>query len=48
MLMPEVCLSPWKYLPRPGARLNVTFGTPVLRGALGTMTRDEVVSGVAE
>ena len=24
------------------------FGTPVLHGALGTMTRDEVVSGVAE
>ena len=50
--MPEGRHAPWKYLPRPGVRLSVTFGTPVppevVRGALGTVTRDEVVPGEAE
>jgi monolysocardiolipin acyltransferase len=49
--MPEGRHAPWKYLPRPGARLSVTFGAPVspavVRGALGTATREEVVSGAA-
>jgi monolysocardiolipin acyltransferase len=49
-LMPEGRQAPWKYLPRPGARLSVTFGTPVppsaVRGALGIATREEVVSRV--
>jgi monolysocardiolipin acyltransferase len=49
--MPEGRHAPWKYLPRPGARLSVTFGTPVspavVRGALGTATCEEVVSGAA-
>jgi hypothetical protein len=39
-------------LPRPGAHLSVTFGTlvppAVVRGALGTVMRDEVVPGAAE
>jgi hypothetical protein len=51
-LMPEGRHAPWKYFPRPGAHLSVTFGTPVppevVRGALGTVTRDEVVPGAAE
>ncbi len=49
--MPEGRHAPWKYLPRPGARLSVTFGTPVppaaVRGALGTMTHEEIVPGAA-
>ncbi|KAH9020314.1 hypothetical protein EDB85DRAFT_1896251 [Lactarius pseudohatsudake] len=28
-LVPEGRHAPWKYLPRPGARLSVTSGTPV-------------------
>jgi len=51
-LMPEARHAPWKYLPRPGACLSVTFGTPVppavVRGAFGTVTRDEDVPGEAE
>ena len=50
-LMPEGRHAPWKYLPRPGARLSVTFGTPVspaaVYSALGTMTRDQVVPRAA-
>jgi len=42
-LIPEGRHAPWKYLPRPGARLSVTFGTPVpsamVRSA-STVTRD--------
>jgi hypothetical protein len=38
--MPEGRHASWKYPPRPGTRLSVTFGTPVLRGSLGTMMRD--------
>ena len=38
--MPEGRRAPWKYLPRPGARLSVTFGAPLphgsVRAALGT------------
>ena len=49
--MPEGRHAPWKYFPCPGSRLSVTFGTPVspaaVRGALGTMTREEVVPGTA-
>ena len=53
-LMPEGRHAPWKYLPRPGAHLSVTFGAPmspaVVRSALSgtaTSTREEVVSGTA-
>ena len=53
-LMPEGRHAPWKYLPRPGAHLSVTFGTPmspaVVRAALGgtaTSTCEEVVPGAA-
>jgi monolysocardiolipin acyltransferase len=51
--MPEGRHAPWKYLPRPGARLSVTFGTPVppaaVRGVLSLTMRGEIVSGaVAE
>ncbi|KAH8981220.1 acyltransferase-domain-containing protein [Lactarius hatsudake] len=46
-LMPEGRHAPWKYLPRPGARLSVTFGAPVspaaVHGALGTTTRSDVI-----
>lgn len=49
--MPEGRHAPWKYLPRPGARLSVTFGMPVspaaVYSALGTMTRDQVVPRAA-
>ena len=38
--MPEGRRAPWKYLPRPGAHLSVTFGAPLphatVRAALGT------------
>jgi monolysocardiolipin acyltransferase len=38
--MPEGRRAPWKYLPRPGARLSVSFGAPLphatVRAALGT------------
>ena len=38
--MPEGRCAPWKYLPRPGACLSVTFGAPLphgsVRAALGT------------
>jgi monolysocardiolipin acyltransferase len=38
--MPEGRRAPWKYLPRPGARLSVTFGEPLphasVRAVLGT------------
>jgi monolysocardiolipin acyltransferase len=51
-LMPEGRHAPWKYLPRPGARLSVTFGTPVpptaVRGALGTTMREEVPGETTE
>ncbi|KAF8260052.1 hypothetical protein EI94DRAFT_1612614 [Lactarius quietus] len=50
-LMPEGRHAPWKYLPRPGARLSVTFGTPIppvaVLGVLGTTTRNGVGSGEA-
>ena len=50
--MPEGRHAPWKYLPRPGARLSVTFGTPVppaaVRGALGTTTHEEVPGTATE
>ncbi|KAI9437910.1 acyltransferase-domain-containing protein [Lactarius psammicola] len=50
-LMPEGRHAPWKYLPRSGARLSVTFGTPVppaaVRAALDMTTREEVVPGEA-
>jgi hypothetical protein len=50
--MPEGRHAPWKYLPRPGARLSVTFGTPVpptaVRGALGTTMREEVPGETTE
>ncbi|KAH9051590.1 acyltransferase-domain-containing protein [Lactarius deliciosus] len=50
-LMPEGRHAPWKYLPRPGARLSVTFGAPVspaaVHGPLGTETRSDVVPGEA-
>ena len=49
--MPEGRHAPWKYFPRPGTRLSVTFGTPVspaaVRGALGTMMREEVIPDTA-
>ncbi|KAH9053058.1 acyltransferase-domain-containing protein [Lactarius vividus] len=52
-LMPEGRHAPWKYLPRPGARLSVTFGAPVppaaVHDVLDATTRSDVVSGeVAE
>jgi monolysocardiolipin acyltransferase len=31
-LMPEGRSSPYKYLPRPGVRLSVTFGDPLTSG----------------
>lgn len=38
-IMPEGRSSPWKFFPRPGARLSITFGRPVdnaaIRDALG-------------
>ncbi|KAI9439288.1 acyltransferase-domain-containing protein [Lactarius indigo] len=50
-LMPEGRNAPWKYLPRPGARLSVTFGAPVppaaVHGALGATKRSNVVPGEA-
>ena len=33
--MPEGRRAPWKYLPRPGARLSVTFGAPLPHGSVG-------------
>jgi len=33
-LMPEGRRAPWKYLPRPGARLSVTFGAPLARASV--------------
>ena len=51
-LMPEGRHAPWKYLPRPGARLCVTFGTPVppaaVRCVLGTTMREEVPGAATE
>jgi monolysocardiolipin acyltransferase len=32
--MPEGRRAPWKYLPRPGARLSVTFGAPLARASV--------------
>jgi monolysocardiolipin acyltransferase len=41
-LMPEGRASPYKYLPRPGARLSVTFGDPLpsedIKKALGELS----------
>jgi len=51
-LMPEGQHASWKYLPFPGARLSVAFGTPVppamVRGALGTVMRGGIVPMAAE
>ncbi|KAI0289019.1 hypothetical protein BC826DRAFT_1034704 [Russula brevipes] len=33
-LMPESCRASWKLLPRPGARLSVTFGAPLSPAAV--------------
>ena len=52
-LMPEGRHAPWKYLPRPGAHLSVTFGAPmspaVVRSALSGTAKStcEVVPGTA-
>jgi len=32
--MPEGRRAPWKFLPRPGARLSVTFGAPLPAAAV--------------
>lgn len=32
--MPEGRRAPWKFLPRPGARLSVTFGAPLSPAAV--------------
>jgi len=32
--MPEGRRAPWKFLPRPGARLSVTFGAPLSHAAV--------------
>jgi len=49
--MPEGRHAPWKYLPRPGARLSVTFGTPMpptaVRDALGTTHAEGPILGDA-
>jgi monolysocardiolipin acyltransferase len=41
-LMPEGRRAPWKFLPRPGARLSVTFGAPLspaaVRATMGSGT----------
>jgi monolysocardiolipin acyltransferase len=37
-LMPEGRRSPWKFLPRPGARLSVTFGPPLSPEAVRAAT----------
>ncbi|KAH8980638.1 hypothetical protein EDB86DRAFT_2813517, partial [Lactarius hatsudake] len=46
-LMPDSRHAPWRYLPRPGARLSVMFGTPAsppaVHGVLGTTMRSDVV-----
>jgi hypothetical protein len=34
-LMPEGRRAPWKFFPRPGARLSVTFGAPLPTAAVG-------------
>ena len=50
--MPEGRHAPWKYLPRSGVHLSVTFGPPVppaaVLGALGTTTREEVPGTATE
>jgi len=33
--MPEGRRAPWKFFPRPGARLSVTFGAPLPTAAVG-------------
>jgi monolysocardiolipin acyltransferase len=44
-LMPEGRAFPYKYIPRPGAQLSVTFGDPLpsdtIKKALGALTIDE-------
>ncbi|KAF9468914.1 acyltransferase-domain-containing protein [Collybia nuda] len=44
-LMPEGRSFPYKYLPRPGAQLSVTFGEPLpldgIRKAFGTLDKDQ-------
>ena len=40
--MPEGRRAPWKFLPRPGARLSVTFGAPLSPAAV----RAKMVSGI--
>jgi monolysocardiolipin acyltransferase len=37
--MPEGRRAPWKYLPRPGARLSVTFGAPLPHGSVRAALR---------
>jgi len=43
--MPEGRRAPWKYLPRPGARLSVTFGAPLapaaVRATLGAQQSEQ-------
>jgi monolysocardiolipin acyltransferase len=40
--MPEGRRAPWKFLPRPGARLSVTFGAPLSPAAV----RAKMASGI--
>jgi monolysocardiolipin acyltransferase len=48
-LMPEGRVFPYKYLPRPGAQLSVTFGEPIpdadIRKALDMIGHDVQLSG---
>jgi len=42
--MPEGRRAPWKYLPRPGARLSVTFGAPLSPAVVRAAVSEESAS----
>ncbi len=44
--MPEGRRAPWKYLPRPGARLSVTFGAPLSPAVVRATISEELVSAL--
>lgn len=44
-MMPEGRSAPWKFLPRPGVKLSVTFGKPVDNGEIREVLRSAVELG---
>ena len=46
-LMPGGRRAPWKFFPRPGARLSVTFGTPISPAVVRATMASESASGMA-